>query len=290
MTKPSVRAKNFLILFLQAWVNLHYAHAQETVDSFTVSGRKAYIFSDLSWTFADVRVQPAPQTPSISVSNSGPWSIPDQKALFSTSWLTHVTHPLNPRKPVSGEPLFFSLLPFEGSRAFLPHSGGMSSPYGPRWGRNHNGVDIVLRPGQEVYCTFDGVVRYARYNNGGYGNLVIVRHHNGLETYYAHLDDIAVSSGKKITAGDVIGHGGSTGHSSGPHLHFEVRILDYPVNPELVFDFVNRRLKADGYVIHEGITFISTEELIKRYNPYAKYDLNPAENTRARKRNPPGNM
>lgn len=194
-----------------------------------------------------------------------PWHFPDPVRLYSAGWDNTRTHAIHPPKPVSAIPLFFALTDAVHPRVYLPHSGGMSSPYGPRWGRNHNGVDIVLRPGHEVYCVFDGIVRYARRNSGGYGNLVIVRHYNGLETYYAHLDDISVSANQKVSAGDVLGHGGSTGHSSGPHLHFEVRIIDYPVNPELIFDFVNRRLKVSGYVIHDDILFLGDAALLSLY-------------------------
>ena len=80
----------------------------------------------------------------------------------------------------------------------------------------HKGLDIRLNMGDTVMAAFDGVVRYAKYNRGGFGNLVILRHYNGLETYYAHLSKINVKCNQVVKAGDLIGLVGSTGRSRGP--------------------------------------------------------------------------
>ncbi|MFI5164007.1 MAG: peptidoglycan DD-metalloendopeptidase family protein [Bacteroidia bacterium] len=113
----------------------------------------------------------------------------------------------------------------------MPAWGPLSSPFGWRYKRYHKGIDIQLRKGDTVTCAFDGMVRFAQ-KKGGYGNVVIVRHYNGLETVYAHLSKIKVKEGQVIGAGDLIGLAGSTGHSTGPHLHFEVRFMGAPVDPQ----------------------------------------------------------
>ena len=120
--------------------------------------------------------------------------------------------------------------------SFEFHSTGhVSSGYGWRWGRMHYGIDYAGCNRDTSRSVWDGVVRYAeRGYNGGYGNLVVVRHFNGLETYYAHHWSLLVEEGDTLSAGDGIGVIGSTGHSTGPHLHFEVRFLGVPIDPDLV--------------------------------------------------------
>ncbi len=112
-------------------------------------------------------------------------------------------------------------------------------------GRGHDGLDINLPMGAPVKSAFDGIVRYAQRNKGGYGNLVIVRHANGLETYYAHLSTIKVRENEEVSAGEVVGLGGSTGRSSGPHLHFELRYKDVPLDPLKILDYFGTKVIAD---------------------------------------------
>ncbi len=125
----------------------------------------------------------------------------------------------------------------------FPYKGKKTSGYGWRWGRAHTGLDIALNTGDKVYAAFDGVVRVACYN-GGYGNMVLIRHYNNLETLYGHLCQINVKSGQKVKAGDVIGLGGSTGNSTGPHLHFECRLLYACFDPEWILDVNTYKLKT----------------------------------------------
>ena len=106
----------------------------------------------------------------------------------------------------------------------------------------HKGLDIKLNKGDTVRSAFDGVVRYAKYNRGGFGNLVIIRHYNGLETYYAHLSKAIVKVDQMVKSGDPIALGGSTGRSRGPHLHFEVRYKDIPLDPMRMIDIDNQKL------------------------------------------------
>ena len=124
----------------------------------------------------------------------------------------------------------------------------------------HKGLDIGLKKGDPVFAAFDGVVRYARYNSGGFGYLVILRHSNGLETYYAHLSRIKVSVNQQVSSGDLIGFGGSTGRSRSPHLHFEVRFKDIPLDPLKMIDFDNQRLYSNTLEINKSV-FTPTENL-----------------------------
>ena len=118
-----------------------------------------------------------------------------------------------------------------------------TSPYGWRWQRGHHGVDIRLRTGEPIHAAFGGTVRIAS-RMGGYGNCIVLRHPNGLETLYGHLSKINVKLGQQVTAGEVIGLGGNTGNSTGPHLHFECRFLYQPFDPEWILDFSNYSLRT----------------------------------------------
>ena len=123
------------------------------------------------------------------------------------------------------------------------------SPFGPRRGRQHKGIDTDLNIGDTLRSMFDGKIRYAAYNNGGFGNLVIIRHFNGLETYYAHQSELLVNPGDIVNAGDVIGLGGETGNALGPHLHFEIRYMDNAFDPEKILDIQRQRLKSDQIIL-----------------------------------------
>ncbi|MEW6182456.1 MAG: M23 family metallopeptidase [Bacillota bacterium] len=111
-----------------------------------------------------------------------------------------------------------------------PVSGLVSSPFGTREGRLHEGMDIAADTGTPVTAAADGQVIYAS-PAGTYGNLVIISHAGGWSTYYAHCDRIEAAVGQNVTAGEIIAAVGSTGHSTGPHLHFEVRYNGVPEDP-----------------------------------------------------------
>ncbi|MBM3431807.1 MAG: LysM peptidoglycan-binding domain-containing protein [Bacteroidetes bacterium] len=125
--------------------------------------------------------------------------------------------------------------------------GRLSSGYKWRWGRQHHGVDLVLKTGDTIYAAWEGVVRYAQWNKSGYGNCVVIRHKNGLETLYAHMSKLLVSPNQYVNSGESLGLGGSTGNSTGPHLHFEIRYKDFSINPELIIDYSTRTLKLDTF-------------------------------------------
>ncbi|MDR0438249.1 MAG: peptidoglycan DD-metalloendopeptidase family protein [Bacteroidales bacterium] len=117
----------------------------------------------------------------------------------------------------------------------------VTSRFGVRRYRFHYGIDTKLRTGDPVYSVFDGVVRIARRSTT-YGFFVVVRHSNGLETYYAHLSRLLVVPEQEVKAGELIGLGGNTGRSRGSHLHFEIRYLGAPLNPEDLIDFETGKL------------------------------------------------
>ncbi len=126
---------------------------------------------------------------------------------------------------------------------------------GYRW---HYGMDLDLETGDSVKTVFDGVVRINAWDGGGYGNYILVRHYNGLETIYGHMSKALVPVGTFVKAGQLIGYGGSTGRSTGSHLHFEVRYQGNPINPALVYDFPDYKLRRDNFTI--------TSELFNYYS------------------------
>ncbi len=129
-----------------------------------------------------------------------------------------------------------------------PIAGQVTSRFGPRRYRQHSGIDLNLNMGDTVVAAFDGKVRIASYYSG-YGYTVVIRHYNGLETLYGHFSKIIADTNQTVKAGDPIGCGGNTGRSYGSHLHFEVRYLGIPFNPEFVIDFENDRLLNDTLLL-----------------------------------------
>lgn len=138
--------------------------------------------------------------------------------------------------------------------------------YRPRFKRVHKGVDMRCPMGDTVRAIFDGRVRLTKYERGGFGFYVIVRHNNGLETVYGHLSRFLVQPNQYVKAGTPIALSGSTGRSTGPHLHLETRFMGYPINPEAIFDFENRTTHTDSY------TFIKSNYTESRdYSPSVRY-------------------
>lgn len=132
----------------------------------------------------------------------------------------------------------------------MPHPGYVTSPYGyrKRFRRQHKGVDLKLNIGDTVRAAFDGRVRIVNFERRGYGNYVVLRHTNDLETVYGHLSKFLVEPDQYVKAGDPIALGGNTGRSTGPHLHFETRYMGYAINPSAIFDFPNQTVYDDVYV------------------------------------------
>ncbi len=132
--------------------------------------------------------------------------------------------------------------------------------FGVRRGRRHQGVDIPLKTGDPVHATFTGKVRMSKYF-GAFGNLVVIRHENGIETFYAHLSKRNVEVGDWVNAGDVIGLGGSTGRSTGPHLHYETRYNGFAFDPQWLMDFETGVLRHRLFVLKK-----------KYFNIYSNYE------------------
>ena len=124
----------------------------------------------------------------------------------------------------------------------------ITSQYGHRWGRMHKGLDIKVYIGDTIRAAFDGKIRVVNYEGDGYGNYVVIRHNNGLETIYGHMSKHLVREDQMVHAGDPIGLGGNTGRSTGSHLHFETRLCGVALNPALLFDFRNQDVTGDFYL------------------------------------------
>ena len=114
-----------------------------------------------------------------------------------------------------------------------PTNGVVTSPYGLRWGGTdfHPGIDIANDLGTPIVATADGIVEYAGWNAGGYGNMVDINHGNGIMTRYGHASQVVVSNGQYVKRGQLIAYMGSTGFSTGPHVHYEVHVNGQRVNP-----------------------------------------------------------
>ncbi|MDD2595895.1 MAG: M23 family metallopeptidase [Bacteroidales bacterium] len=164
---------------------------------------------------------------------------------FYEYWSTDIIHAYK-GVPLSELPDEIDLRLVDSTNSFCPPiTGRVRSGYKFRRTREHKGLDIPLNMGDTIRAAFDGVVRVAEFsrNTGGYGNLVVIRHPNGLETYYGHLSKYIVDTSEIVKAGEIIGYGGNTGRSTGPHLHFETRYMGQPFDPERLIDFETGTLR-----------------------------------------------
>jgi len=170
--------------------------------------------------------------------------------VFEDYWSTDSVWPYN--IPLSELPYVITLVLSDDASGFCcPYRVKITSPYGRRWGRNHNGVDLGMPHSTKIYAAFDGKVRLSSYHKG-FGNIVIIRHESGLETWYAHLSERKVRPGQWVKAGDVIGLCGSTGRSTGPHLHFETRYMGYSFDPQWIIDFEKGVLRHGIYTLRRS--------------------------------------
>jgi len=235
-----------LKIFLVCFVSLHY-FAQIPLDTVDSKLGKMVMFSDQSWELV-------PDSTFDGILNKELHSIMSRKDIggpFVMKWDDNDCYTRANNLTKLSDTIWLCLED-DGHGSFtIPIDGPVTSRYKYRNGKYHNGIDLDLVTGDTVVSAFDGVVRYSRNNSGGYGNLVIIRHYNGLETYYAHLSKLLVFSGQKVESGEVIGLGGNTGHSFGSHLHFEVRFYDSPINPEELIDFKKQALKNTNLFLHK---------------------------------------
>lgn len=131
----------------------------------------------------------------------------------------------------------------------------ITSDFGARRRRYHYGTDIGLKVGDTIVAAFDGTVRIVDYEARGYGHYIVIRHKNGLESLYAHLSKPLVTVNQEVAAGELIGLGGNTGRSTGPHLHFEFRFLGNAFNTNKIVDYASEKCFADSYCLTKAETF-----------------------------------
>jgi murein DD-endopeptidase MepM/ murein hydrolase activator NlpD len=179
------------------------------------------------------------------------WKMHEKWFLADEAFLIWDTRNVNPYQfNLSQLPDSVPIVLFEQDAWAIPlKNTKVNSKFGMRRWRWHHGTDLDLNIGDSIYAAFDGVVRLARYNHGGYGNYVMLRHANGLETLYGHLHAYLVEPGQEVKAGELIGLGGNTGRSTGPHLHYEVRYKGHAFDPTRIYDFDQELLTVDAFVL-----------------------------------------
>jgi murein DD-endopeptidase MepM/ murein hydrolase activator NlpD len=192
------------------------------------------------------------------------YKMPDFKQsedVFDRYWDQTSSNPY--RMPVDSLPYSWSIWLVDSLGQFhCPYQGDVHprGKFGPRRGRRHQGVDLPLKTGDPIYATFTGRVRLSKYM-GGFGNLIVIRHENGIETFYGHLSKRNVEAGDWVNAGDVIGLGGSTGRSTGPHLHYETRYNGFAFDPQWLVNFKTGELRHRLFVLKK-----------KYFNIYSNYE------------------
>jgi murein DD-endopeptidase MepM/ murein hydrolase activator NlpD len=134
----------------------------------------------------------------------------------------------------------------------------VGSPYGIRSHRLHRGVDVNVIKDEPVVAAYPGEVTMSRYNKGGYGNYVLIKHPNGIETLYAHLSKRLLKVGDKVFPGDIVGLAGNSGRSSAAHLHFEIRYGEVNIDPCTVIDFPH-------WTLREGVAKFSMKKAISEH-------------------------
>ena len=233
----------FIVCFFTATV----LKAQRALDTIETEVGKIVLYSNKTWSFLQVSTFDGIMNPRIHREMLA------QDPSFKHPWSNEVCFTSRNDMGKLKDTLWLCVNDEYDQNFHMPAPGLVTSRYGPRNGRSHNGIDIDLETGDTVYATWSGKVRYAKYNDGGYGNLVIIRHPNGLETLYAHLSKFLVYPDQDIVAGEPIALGGNTGHSFGSHLHFEIRFYDAPMNPEEVIDFTKKTIKNENLMVHKGL-------------------------------------
>jgi len=203
--------------------------------------------------------------------------------IFKEYWKTNVSNPYSELK-LSDLPVCSIICLVDSASVFTcPYQKAVFSKFGYRHGRQHQGVDLPYAKGTEVKVAFDGRVRLSMYTKG-YGNLIVVRHENGLETYYGHLSSRKVEVGDWVRSGDIIGLGGSTGRSTGPHLHFETRYKGFAFDPQWLIDFEAGVLRQNVFILRRSYLSASSkyvpESIDEEEDVYAAYERIVAEEER----------
>lgn len=208
------------------------ASASNVIDTLptSVPGVKVLLYNDNTWRYS--------KTDEYIADN----------AVFADNWDSENFNAY--RSPVDSLPETWSVWLVDSLGSYhMPQIGRVTSKWGYRHGRRHQGIDISLPNGTPLFAVFDGKVRISKSVKGGYGNLVVIRHNNGLETFYGHMSRRNVKPGDIVHAGDTIGFSGNTGRSTGPHLHFETRYQGLTFDPQRIINFENGDLRQRMMVL-----------------------------------------
>lgn len=205
----------------------------------------------------------------LSLNNGG---IYPSENIYGKSWDTLYIRLSRHTKPSVNDTLVLPLFTSDFLNFHMPVPGQVLSEFGWRHGRIHAGIDLRLEKGDSVFSSFDGVVRISRYFSG-YGNIVVVRHYNGLETCYAHLSKRVAKVNQEVKAGQVLGLGGRTGRATCNHLHFEVRYLEEPINPRYVVDFPGQKITTDTLLVSNDTFFHRTKNSGKSKTPAQQFKI-----------------
>ena len=240
-----------LIYFILNFNSFSQENSKSILDTINDNEDNIILYNDKSWEY-------------LSVINREAYlkSFSDTSSIFTNNWV-NTTFAYKEKSPPDS--ILITFLD-SSENYFIPVVDKINSGFKYRNGVFHKGLDIHLTRKTRVKAAFNGKVRYARFNTGGYGNLVIIRHFNGLETYYAHLSKINVRENQLIQAGIVIGLGGNTGAKwSSPHLHFEVRYHDFAFDPEKMFSIKDSVLLEDNLLLKKS-DFHSTISASRKYH------------------------
>ncbi|MBO7571055.1 MAG: peptidoglycan DD-metalloendopeptidase family protein [Bacteroidales bacterium] len=210
---------------------LSFAQEKIPVDTISRGNLTVILYNDKTWQYVDIQ-------PAASV------QIVDSVNITAQNWITNSVYAQKPDYARTKDTCIIDFGADVNNYSF-PVRGKVYSRFGMRSGKMHTGVDIELKQDDTVVAAFDGIVRFAGWNNSGYGNVVVIRHYNGLETVYAHLSEVKCMANQKVTAGELVGFGGNTGRATGTHLHFETRLKDNAFDPELIFNLQTGVLVAD---------------------------------------------
>jgi len=186
-------------------------------------------------------------------------------------WDTLNIHPYKSKMNLFDDNRTLDIINNDHLYTFPTYSNRITSEFGWRRWRYHYGIDVGINVGDTIVSAFDGVVRIAKYSKS-YGYTVVVRHYNGLETLYAHLSKLLVHPNQEVKSGEIIALGGNTGHSTGPHLHLEVRYLGGPINPKEIINFENKTLKYSSITVDQCLFNYLTEIHKARYHKVRKGD------------------
>jgi murein DD-endopeptidase MepM/ murein hydrolase activator NlpD len=198
------------------------------LDTLTLNDRQIFLFKNKKWAFVDDYLK-----------NIG------YDTLFSRNWETKEIHAYRTERNKSIKSLKVNLR--ENNSAFIfPLD---TFKYLRGFTGYHTGLDLKADLGDTIRAVFDGKIRFAGNIRNGYGNLVIIRHYNGLETYYSHLSKILININDDVKAGDLIGLVGQSGRATTHHLHFEIRYFDKPFDPLKLLSLQERNLISDSLLI-----------------------------------------